>query len=469
MKFQSRFDYSILDHNQNNTAHLVVSVAAPAIDWVKQRPKTCILPVLDVSGSMHGPKLHYAKTAISKLIEQLAPGDFAGLMLFESKSHLVVEPCEITAESKVRLLKAVEAAEIKGGTNFSDALSKAMTTIHRLDLPPSFLHRVILFTDGQPTEGIADQEALKSLVRDQRGRVTLSFFGFGDESNNRWSSCDHAFLTDLSQDGRGNYAYVQNPDDALAAFGKELGGLLSTYASDVKIVIEPVGGHRIRKVISDVPYETSLGEHIFDLGTLLAEETRHLVLEVELQKQPNAFPRDTKVFSVGVQYMRVTQEGPKVAETLTGGGAKVRFVKSSDVVAQPAEELATIIGLHRMVRSQLDAEAEAKKGNFQAAQEIMTAASNDFQVRGWDAISAAARDMATRLSSQAAYTASQGFLRSMQVGSRGMGASALSADASAFYADIGVALNNSSQEAYTTVFTGNSTEVPGWTYEPPSR
>lgn len=463
MKLSANFDYTLVNHTQDNKAHLVISLEAPEIDWVKQRPKICILPVLDVSGSMQGHKLQYAKDSLKKLIEQLAPGDYSGLALFESRVRFVVEPGPVTPELKAQLLKAVDGAYAQGGTNFSDSIVESLSKLHSLDLPPSFLHRVVFFTDGQPTQGIIDQVAVKKLLTDLRGHVSLSFFGYGSEKRDQidtYSGCDHSFLTELSDLGKGNYAYVQNPDDALAAFGKELGGLLSTYASDLKLIVEPLKGHKITKVITEIPHEEdAVGEMTLDLGDILAEETRHVVLEVLLEKQGNAFPRDTKVFEIQTNFMRVTQEGPKASESVKGS-AKVRFVREAEAQTTPTKEVDAIVGLHQMVRAQLEAEVKVKQGDIASARNLMHITSKGLADRGHEGAAAAAFHTADLLCSLASYQTNEGYFRSMSRGTRSVGASSMSKDAQVLLSDAGVQLNNSSQLAYTSRFTDSKTS-PG--------
>ena len=280
MKLSAQFDYQQVDHEKDNTVRLLISVEAPAIDWVAQRPKVCVLPVIDISGSMQGPKFEYAREACKKLVEHLAPGDYAGLVVFGYRAKVVVKPRLVSPELKAEILEALARLVPDGGTNFAEAITKSLGALGSLDLAPSILHRVIFFTDGQPTSGVVDKAAIKRQLAENLRSFSMSFFGYGDGTVS--TSCDQQFLTDLSDLGKGNYAYVQKPDDALAAFGRELGGLLSTYATDLRLVIEPRNGHSIERVVTNLgPKEPSadVTELALELGDILAEEQRHVVLE----------------------------------------------------------------------------------------------------------------------------------------------------------------------------------------------
>ncbi|MDX5194356.1 hypothetical protein IGO00_24620, partial [Salmonella enterica subsp. enterica serovar Weltevreden] len=92
-------------------------------------------------------------------------------------------------------------------------------------------------------------------------------------------------LSELAKRGGGNYAFIKNPDEALSAFGKELGGLLSTYAQDIVLDLAPHNGHKIEEVLSDVSVEEKDQKVVIKLGDLLSEEERHVVIAMKLSEQ----------------------------------------------------------------------------------------------------------------------------------------------------------------------------------------
>ena len=75
---------------------------------------------------------------------------------------------------------------------------------------------------------------------------------------------------------------MAGPDDAMTAFARELGGLLSTYAQDIVLVVRPVGGARITAVLSDVDADPRGSAVEIRIPDILADETRNVVLSVEL-------------------------------------------------------------------------------------------------------------------------------------------------------------------------------------------
>ena len=68
MKTTARLTHDKVRFDEGKDLHLVLTLEAPRIDWQKRRPPVCIIPVIDVSGSMAGDKLHFAKLSVMKLV-----------------------------------------------------------------------------------------------------------------------------------------------------------------------------------------------------------------------------------------------------------------------------------------------------------------------------------------------------------------------------------------------------------------
>lgn len=458
MEILARFPHDQVDHTQDTTTHLVVSVKAPTLEWITRRPQLCVIPVVDLSGSMDGAKLRYAKQSMLKLVDQLAEGDFAGLIGFESRVHLVVKPGPVTPELKDQLRTAISKLRTLGGTNFAEGMSRAVQEVQRLDLPSTFLKRVIMFTDGQPTEGVVDPKAILKMLENGRGSVTVSAFGYGDVGGGEYNGCDQDFLLKFAELGKGNYAYVKNPDDALGAFGKELGGLLSTYATNLVIEVEPANGHLVSKVVSNVEHteDKVTGAIEIPVSDILCEETRHFVFEAKLSKQAKAFPRETTAFNISVSYSVLGEDGQRTTKTAEQK-ARVRFVRPADAAKVPNDAVMEIVNLHRIIRAQLEAEAQAKKGHYAAAEAHMVNIAQEVKTSGGvlaDRYAVAALNVSGRLRSKEAFQTGQGYLRSFASGgTRAYGTSSVDADAGADLVACNVSLSNSSQEQLADAFT----------------
>lgn len=415
MKIEAKFTHDKVNHAEENEIHAVVTLKAPKIDWEKDRAPICIIPVIDCSTSMGGPKIEFAKQSVMRLVENLQPGDYCGLVAFDSGISAIAEPREMTQAGKDKLKAAVGQLRSTGMTNFSGGMRQALEWINNTDLADKYILRVMMFTDGMPNQGEAcDSQSLNNLLDQLKGKATLSAFGYGED-------CDQELLADLAKRGDGSYYFVRNPDDALTAFARELGGLLSRYAHDIVIDVAPFNGHEIVEVLSDVEVEVDGRKMKVTLPEILSEEERHTVFVLKLSKQKKPPPRALNVLDIKVTYSCI-EDGEKISHEKKLK-AKVKFVKPGDEQTDANDEVAAIVALHKTVQAQIQAEEHAKVGNYAGAQACMVAnagwISDNFNQPELAMFSASLGD---KMGSQATYTSNSGYLNSSKGLSRGVSA-----------------------------------------------
>jgi len=94
-------------------------------------------------------------------------------------------------------------------------------------------NRVILATDGDFNVGTVDQNALETMVAQQRkSGIALTTLGFGSGNYNDELS------ERLADVGDGNHAYIDSVREARKVLVQQMGGTLLTIARDVKIQVE---------------------------------------------------------------------------------------------------------------------------------------------------------------------------------------------------------------------------------------
>ncbi len=425
MKIQTRFTHDKVRFDKPNDIHLVVSLKAPKLDWETKRPPVCIIPIIDVSGSMAGEKLDYAKKTLLKLVDHLRPGDYCGLGAFATEIHEIQAPIEMTQASKDALKNRIGDLHTTSSTNFSGGLELGLRWGSKVDVGKDMLVRVIMLTDGCANHGVTSAEGLAKIV-DTRGKTTVSCFGYGTDANQE-------LLADLAKRGGGNYAFIKHPDEALSAFGKELGGLLSTYAQGIVIDLAPHNGHKIEEVISDVDVDEKEGKVIVKLGDILSEEERHVVIALKLSEQAQALPREMNIVDVKIDYDLLVdgkREHRQVEQK-----AKLRFVK--------------------------EGEEQDKKGDFKGAGARMDAMAVALNSRGHDKLGAFAKGIQSRVVSHASYASSQGYLRSSKgYSARGMSVSKMDGDLEREIVSSGLgadfAMANAAQHSTASSFSGGA-------------
>lgn len=353
MKLTTSFDFSKVLFNKSNTINMLVSATAPKVDWESERKPISIVAAIDESSSMMGDKIEYAKKSLLKLIENLASTDRLAIVGFASNVRVVSEMLLMSQGNKDRLKVEVQKIHANGCTHFSGAVAESFRLAQQAD----GACRVILFTDGEPTTGNCNLDGIANSVKGRSDLITVSTFGYGDGH-------DSKFLSGLADIGQGNYSYVKNPDDALVAFARELGGLLSCYAQNLKFTIMPRPDVKIVEVVSDVDVEQLDGGAVrISVPNLYGEETRHIVVKVMLPEQKNVLPRAKTVVDVELVYDAV-----KEAKAVTlNEKARVCFVKADDVQTKPNQTVHDQATMAQIAQANRKADEAAKRGDFSAA------------------------------------------------------------------------------------------------------
>lgn len=142
------------------TALLQVGVQA----GVLQRPTsegTHLVLAIDLSSSMsRGSRLNEVRQGVSRLFDQLEPGDHLSLVLFQEE---VIERVEkASAEDKEGLKRLLLSVEPHGGTDLAAGLQAAMTLLLADSLPQA--KRLVLITDSRVIMPQGTESQVRSLL-----------------------------------------------------------------------------------------------------------------------------------------------------------------------------------------------------------------------------------------------------------------------------------------------------------------
>ncbi|MEI3801856.1 MULTISPECIES: vWA domain-containing protein [unclassified Chitinophaga] len=215
-----------------NTAHQLVRVALKSkqVD-TRELPPSNLVFLIDVSGSMYGEnRLPLVKRAFAVLTEQLRAEDKVAIVVYAGAAGVVLPAT--SGSDKKKILAALDQLEAGGSTAGGAGIQLAYTIAGELYSQNSNT-RVILATDGDFNVGVSSDGELTGMIEKERERgISLSVLGFGmgNYKDNK--------LELLADKGNGNYAYIDNFEEARRTFVTEFGGTLFTVAKDVKLQIE---------------------------------------------------------------------------------------------------------------------------------------------------------------------------------------------------------------------------------------
>jgi Ca-activated chloride channel family protein len=215
-----------------NPAHQLarIGIQAKKVETAKLPPANLVF-LVDVSGSMMGPdRLQLVQAGLKLLVKQLRPQDHVALVVYAGAAGLVLPP---TPGSQPQfILDAIDRLQAGGSTAGGAGLRLAYSTARQY-FQKEGNNRVILASDGDFNVGESSDEALEKLIVDQReSGVFLTVLGCG-----RGNLRDSRMET-LADKGNGNYAYLDNLDEAGRVLVAQFGGTLFTVAKDVKLQIE---------------------------------------------------------------------------------------------------------------------------------------------------------------------------------------------------------------------------------------
>ncbi|MBN8459998.1 MAG: VWA domain-containing protein [Verrucomicrobia bacterium] len=197
------------------------------------RPASNLVFLIDVSGSMQDPmKLPLLKRSLRVLLDQLDERDHLGIAVYAGSEGMVLPPTALDANGIARAVSALEALGAGGSTNGGAGLRLAYAMAAQ-NLVKGGVNRVILATDGDFNVGVTGKGDLVDLVKSEAAKgVSLTVLGFGTGNLN------DAMMEAISNDGNGNYYYVDQEAEARRVFQQKLTGTLVTIAKDVKIQVE---------------------------------------------------------------------------------------------------------------------------------------------------------------------------------------------------------------------------------------
>ncbi len=214
-------DPSTIQIDENGQAMQPTSVNGGGQSGPGPGPMTTML-VMDVSGSMNqNGKLDGAKAAAKAYVDQMRPGDQAGLMTFDTKVTYVQQ---LTTDHAT-LIQAIDSIKTRGDTAMYDAVIAAEDALKGV----SGRKAIIAVTDGmdnRSTHAVADV-----IAGTQQNSLSISTIGLGDPTTTKaLSGLDETALKSLADQAGGTYSFAGDPKGLAALFQQYARTLQSEYA-----------------------------------------------------------------------------------------------------------------------------------------------------------------------------------------------------------------------------------------------
>jgi Ca-activated chloride channel family protein len=194
-------------------------------------PASNLVFLIDVSGSMEDVnKLPLVIQSLKVLVSQLRKEDKVAIVVYAGAAGLVLPPT--SGDKKMTIIDALDKLQAGGSTAGGQGIMLAYKTAEE-NFIKGGNNRVVLATDGDFNVGAASDNDMQRLIEEKRkSGVFLTCLGFG------MGNYKDSKMEILANKGNGNYAYIDNIQEANRFLGKEFKGSMFAIAKDVKIQIE---------------------------------------------------------------------------------------------------------------------------------------------------------------------------------------------------------------------------------------
>ena len=194
-------------------------------------PPSNLVFLFDVSGSMNSPqKLPLLKRVFKMLVNELRPNDRVAIVVYAGAAGKVLD--STPGNQKTKIINALQKLNA-GGSTAGGAGIKLAYKIAEENFIEGGNNRIILATDGDFNVGVSSTSEMERLVEQKRENgVFISVLGFGS------GNIKDDKMETIADKGNGNYAYIDNIQEARKVLVSEFGGTLFTIAKDVKFQLE---------------------------------------------------------------------------------------------------------------------------------------------------------------------------------------------------------------------------------------
>jgi Ca-activated chloride channel family protein len=280
---------------------------------------------IDVSSSMAGEKLAFARTTALSVVNVLEPGDRLTLVAFSHEAVLLLDAAAMDAAGRAAAATAIGGLHSVGNTDLSAGwLLAAEHLAIAMQTAPRASHRLLLLSDGQANRGITEPAELARHAGALLARgIVTSTVGIGD-------GYDEALLGSMAEAGGGR---LHDAEHAREIGEVVLGELLEgrgAVLERVRVCITVPATMRA-EVVGPWAHTVLGGTIEVLIGTLLPDRLRRVVLRLHC---PAGAPGDVLLLGVAANGMLPDGTGQVEARP---ADVETRLARSGDNNAQPRD------------------------------------------------------------------------------------------------------------------------------------
>ncbi|KAG8380578.1 hypothetical protein BUALT_Bualt06G0030100 [Buddleja alternifolia] len=289
---------------------VLVGLKAPSLSndaRLSQRAPIDLVTVLDISGSMDGPKLALLKRAVIFVIDNLGASDRLSIVSFENHARRVLSLRRMTNSGREDAKRAVNSLLANGGTNIVKGLEKGVRVLEeRRQKNP--VTSIIFLSDGNDNcnnhgtqfANFSYQRKAPSYLHLLPSSICPHNRGMGDRGHEQTfpvhafgfgSDHDPLAMHAISDASGGTFSFIESYEMVQDAFASCIGGLLSVVAQEICLSVRSASnGVGIRSIpsgryASEISNQGSEG--IVRAGDLYADEEKGFLINLSIPMLPD--------------------------------------------------------------------------------------------------------------------------------------------------------------------------------------
>ena len=239
--------------------HTLTNLARPAIN---------LALVVDTSGSMDGRAIADARTASLALLEQLADGDRLAVVVFHSRTELMVPSVVLDDETRAAARTKIATMASSGTTDMANGLRVGLEELLR-NYQEGGVNRLVLLGDGVPNDA-APIAALAQAAGERH--IAITSLGLGLDY-------DETIMGQIAQLSGGHFHYIENSSTVAAVFRDEVLRLQRIVGRNAVVTLTPGPGVRIESVVGPVVSQNN-GSVSISIGDVSEGDTRDLLVRL---------------------------------------------------------------------------------------------------------------------------------------------------------------------------------------------
>lgn len=242
---------------------------APANDVPTPRD---MIFILDKSGSMHGPSLAQAKSALLTALSRLGQADRFNLIAFSNESTAAFPaPVAATPNNLAIISGFIGSINADGGTEMGPALDLALA-MQSANAQSHRLKQIVLLTDG----AVGNEDQLFRTIAARLGNTRLFTIGIGSAPNS-W------FMRKAAEVGRGTFTHIGDVDQVEEKVAGLLEKLEEPVLTDIEVTVS--GGAEFAMIPARIP-DLYRGEPIVFTGVMEGAGGQTVTIKALLNGNP---------------------------------------------------------------------------------------------------------------------------------------------------------------------------------------